>query len=79
MEKEKRELEIINSFLPKQLTYEELRTQVIESIERVSAKDVKDSGKVMKDLKGRIEGKVHPKKLGQVLKEMLDSKSKQSN
>jgi len=46
-EKEKQELEIIMSYLPKQLTDDELREIVKETIAAVNAQSAKEMGKVM--------------------------------
>lgn len=54
------ELEIINTYLPAQLSDEELEAIVRESIAKLEAKDMKDFGRVMgplsKELKGRADG-----------------------
>ncbi len=57
---EKAELEIIQEFLPKQMSKEEI-TEIIKSIiEKIGATDMKDVGKVMgnamKELKGKADG-----------------------
>ena len=61
-EKEKKELEILISFLPQQLTEEEISKKLDEIIKQVGAKEPKDFGKVMgiamKELKGRADGKI---------------------
>jgi len=61
-EKEKKELEILLSFLPAQLTKEEISKKLDEIIQQLGAKDPKDFGKVMgvamKEFKGRADGKL---------------------
>jgi uncharacterized protein YqeY len=61
-DQEQRELEIINEYLPKQMGKEEARDRVIKIIKEIGAVSAKDFGKVMpvamKELKGRIDGKV---------------------
>jgi hypothetical protein len=60
-EKEAQELEIIESFLPKQLTDEELSAVLDDLIAETGASSPRDMGKVMgvamKQLKGRADGK----------------------
>lgn len=60
-EKEQNELEIISSYLPKQLSDEEIAEIVASAIQDVGAQTMKDMGKVMsaamKELKGRADGK----------------------
>lgn len=61
-EKEKKELEILQQFLPKQLSEEEISKRLDEIIQQIGAKDKKDFGKVMgiamKELQGRADGKI---------------------
>ncbi|MGB9664680.1 MAG: GatB/YqeY domain-containing protein [Ignavibacteria bacterium] len=61
-EKEKQELEILQSFLPAQLTEEEISKKLDEIIQQLGVKDPKDFGKVMgvamKEFKGRADGKL---------------------
>jgi len=58
---EEAELQIINEYLPKQLTQEEAEAIIDGIISQTGASSPKDIGKVMspamKELKGRIEGK----------------------
>jgi len=60
-EKEAQELEIIETFLPKQLTDEELSAILDDLIAQSGASSPKDMGKVMglamKELKGKADGK----------------------
>jgi uncharacterized protein len=59
---EKRELDIINTYLPKQMSREEVEVIVKKIIGNIGATSLKDFSKVMpaamKDLKGKIDGKV---------------------
>lgn len=59
--KEKEELTVIEQYLPKQMSPEELAGKVKEIIERVGASSMKDMGKVMgiasKELAGKADGK----------------------
>jgi len=59
---EQRELEIINEYLPKQMTREEAWEVVKKIILNAGASSAKDFGKVMplamKELKGKIDGKI---------------------
>ena len=61
-EKEKRELEIIQTYLPEQLSEDELEKLIDEEIAESGASSPKEMGKVMKLLtpktKGRADGKV---------------------
>lgn len=60
-QKEQEELDIIQQFLPQQLTEEALRTEVLQIISETGASSPADMGKVMaaatKKLAGRADGK----------------------
>ena len=53
LENEKREIEIINQFLPKQLSEEETKKICEETIKSVGATSMKDMGKIMGALKSK--------------------------
>jgi uncharacterized protein YqeY len=61
-QQEKKELEIISSYLPKQLNAEEATEIIQRIISAAGANSAKDFGKVMplamKELKGKIDGKL---------------------
>lgn len=61
-EKEKNEIDIIQEYLPKQLSREEAEAIVTKIISETGATSAKDMGKVMpavmKELKGKIDGKI---------------------
>ena len=56
-EKEKDEIEIIQNYLPEQLSEEELSVLIKEVIKEIKAESIKDMGKVMGILKPKITGK----------------------
>ena len=61
-ERELLQLEVINRYLPKQLTEEEIKSTLLNVINEVGAKGPQDMGKVMgvatKKLAGQADGKV---------------------
>jgi len=61
-QQEEKELEIINLYLPKQVTPKEAEQVVLRLIAQTGASSAKDFGKVMplamKELKGKIDGKI---------------------
>ena len=61
-DKERGEIEVIRRYLPAQLSEDEVRTLVFETIEAVGAKEKKDMGAVMKAImaehKGKVDGKL---------------------
>jgi uncharacterized protein YqeY len=68
---EKKELEIIESYLPEMLSEDEVRDIAREKIEELGAQDMSDMGQVMgimmKELKGKAEGSL----VSKVVKEEL--------
>ena len=71
-DKEKAEIAVIEGYLPKGLSEEELRAAVAEAITESGASSMKDMGLVMKALmakhKGRIEGKAAQSIVGELLR-----------
>lgn len=72
VEKEKRELEILHSFLPQPLSEEELRTKVKEAIAQSGASDIKQMGKVMKILVPQLVGRAEGTAISQMVKSCLE-------
>ena len=70
-DKEKQELEIIMSYLPKQLTDDELREIVKETIAAVNAQSAKEMGKVMGAVMPKVKGRADGTKIGVIVKEFL--------
>ena len=72
-EKELFQLEVINRYLPKQLSEQEIENVIKSIIEQVNAKGPQDMGKVMgtatKTLAGQAEGKI----ISEIVKRLLVS------
>ena len=71
-DKEKQELEILQSYLPSQLTPEELDRIIVETIKESSAQGIKDIGKVMRLLMPRVKGAADGKAVNHRVKELLE-------
>ena len=71
---EKKEHEIISSFLPKQLSEEETKNICNETIKKLNASSIKDMGKVMGVLKKDYSDTLDFSKAGTYLKEVLNKK-----
>lgn len=69
--KEEAELQILEQFLPKALTREELSTKVKEAIAATGASSVKDMGKVMAYLMPEVAGRADGKVVSELVKEEL--------
>ena len=68
---EESEIEIINTFLPKQLSEEETKKICKETIEFVSASSIKDMGKVMGSLKQKYSDSIDFSKVNVIVKGLL--------
>lgn len=71
IEKQEKELEILRSFLPQQLSQDEILTLVDEAIKETNALDMKDLGKVMKSLMPKTAGRADGKVVHQMVREKL--------
>lgn len=71
-EKERQELAILQSYLPKQLTAEELDAIITEAIKESSASGLKEIGKVMRLVMQRVKGTADGKIVNQRVKELLE-------
>lgn len=71
VEKEKKEIEILKSFLPQFLGQEELIRIIDETIQETKATSLKDLGKVMKLIMPKIGGRADGKLVNQLVKERL--------
>lgn len=68
---EKAEVAVIEEYLPKQLSEEELKTELKEIIREVGASEPRDMGKVMGAATKKLAGKADGKKISQVVKSLL--------
>ncbi|QJD94681.1 GatB/YqeY domain-containing protein [Mucilaginibacter robiniae] len=65
------EMEVIESYLPKQMDRSEIETYLKELIGRVGATSVKDMGKVMGTANKELAGKADGKTISEVVKQLL--------
>jgi uncharacterized protein YqeY len=72
-QKELFELEVISRYLPKQLTEDEIASEVKKIIEQVVAKGPQDMGKVMGTATKHLAGKADGKMISEIVKKMLAS------
>ena len=72
LENEKKEIEVINTFLPKQLSEEETKKICQDTIKSVEATSMKDMGKIMGDLKSKYPDTLDFSKVSSILKGLLN-------
>ena len=71
LEAEKKEITIIDSFLPKQISEEETKKICTEALKSTEATSIKDIGKIMKFLKEKYPDSIDFSKVNIILKELL--------
>lgn len=71
-EKEAAELRVVERYLPKQLTEDEMRTELQKIIAQVGATGTKDMGKVMGTASKSMAGKADGKALAEMVKSLLN-------
>jgi uncharacterized protein YqeY len=71
VEANKAEITILESFLPKQLSDEELNSMVEEVMAETGAENPADMGKVMKALMPRVQGRVAGDRVSQAVRKLL--------
>jgi uncharacterized protein YqeY len=72
LENEIKEIEVINSFLPKQISEEEAKKICQEAIKSTGASSMKDMGKVMGVLKSKHADTLDFSKVSSIIKELLN-------
>jgi uncharacterized protein YqeY len=73
MEKEVLQLEVINRYLPKQLSVEEIESAVKTIVTQVGAAGPQDMGKVMGAASKALAGKADGKVIAEIVKRILSS------
>lgn len=73
-EQEKKELEILKEYLPEQMSEEEIRKLVKETIEKSGAGELQDTGKIMAGLMPQFKGKADGGAVSKIVQEELRNK-----
>jgi uncharacterized protein YqeY len=71
VEKDQQQLQVIESYLPQQMSDDELDTFVNDGISQVGAEGPKDMGKVMGLLSKRADGRVDGRRLSETVRSRL--------
>tara|TARA_Y100000817_G_C16484902_1_gene379755 strand:+ start:118 stop:573 length:456 start_codon:yes stop_codon:yes gene_type:complete len=71
LENENKEIKVINTFLPKQLSEEETKKLCEEALKKVNANSIRDMGKVMGELKSKHGDVLDFSKVNQIIKNIL--------
>lgn len=73
-EQEREEIAVIEGFLPKQMSEEEVAAAVKTVVEEIGATGIKDMGKVMAELKVRYAGQMDFAKVSSAVKQQLSAR-----
>jgi hypothetical protein len=73
-DKEEAEIALLQVYLPKQLSPDELRAKVDEAVAKVGAQGPKDMGAVMKALLPEVQGRAEGKAVSDMVKARLSGK-----
>ena len=71
VEKEEAELRILSSYLPPQLSTEEIKEVVSHTIEEISASGPQDLGRVMKSVMPKVAGRADGREVNRIARELL--------
>ncbi len=66
-----KEIEVLLTYLPKQLTEDEIRVIVEEAVKETGAATMKDMGKVMANVTPKVKGRADNKVVSGLVKQML--------
>jgi len=72
VEQTEKEMEILLEYLPKQLSEEDIRRIVMETVKEVNASSMKDIGLVMKSVMPKLKGKADGSTVNKIVKEILE-------
>jgi len=72
-QKEKKEAEILQKYLPEQLSEQEIKKLAKEAIAKTQAREQKDMGRVMAELMPKIKGKADNSLVSKIVKELISS------
>ncbi len=70
-EREEAEIKVIEEFLPKQMSDDEVAQAIRDVVAETGAESIRDMGKVMAALKGRFTGQMDFGKVGPMVKDRL--------
>ncbi|AFK05778.1 MULTISPECIES: GatB/YqeY domain-containing protein [Mesotoga] len=74
VQSESEELEILKSYLPEEMSPDEIRAVALKTIEDLKANNPSDLGKVMRELMVRLKGRVDGKLVNKIVRELLESR-----
>ena len=73
VEKNSKEVEILNKYMPEQLSNEEINKIIDEAFELIKPTSMKDMGKIMGEINPKIKGKADMSYVSSTIKEKLNN------
>lgn len=73
IDKTQAEIDILNEYLPTQLTLDEVNMIIDESFKNISPSSMKDMGLVMKDVTPKIKGRYNMQEVSSIIKDKLSN------
>lgn len=73
-DKERREMDLLQKYLPEPLSDQELQSLIRSEIQATGATSPKDMGKVMKGVLAKVEGRADGKRVSQAVQALLSGK-----
>jgi len=71
VKKEEKQIQILEDYLPEQMSKEEIEELVEKVIEETRAEGMSDMGKIMKEIMPKVKGKADGKIVNSIVKEKL--------
>lgn len=71
VDKETKELEMLQAYLPEQMSEEEIKKLVIEAIKQTESRSIQDMGKIMSAVMPKLKGKADGNLVSKLVKEEL--------
>ena len=71
VEKTQKEIDILQSYLPEQLSLEEISSIIDEAFQKVNPEGARDMGKIMKEVQPKLKGRADMKQVSEIIKSKL--------
>lgn len=73
IEQYKKEIELLNKYMPKQLTEEEINTIIDEAFVKINPTSSKDMGLIMREISPKLKGRADMGKVNSIIKDRLSN------
>lgn len=76
IEQTKKEIEILNAYMPEQLSIEDIEKEIEKVFDEIKPESMKDMGKIMAKITPILKGKADMTEVSSIIKEKLSNKDK---